>query len=90
MRLIRLLVALACIALGVVVGALNAQPVTLDLAVTTLHSTLGICLLFSLLLGVVVGGLALMAGVVVPLRQRLRAATTSARRPVSASDGEPG
>jgi putative membrane protein len=89
MRLIRLLIALACIALGVVVGALNAQPVTLDLAFATLHSTLGICILVSLLLGVVLGGLVLMASVVLPLRQRLRAATI-ARRTSPADSGVPG
>ncbi|MFL6592671.1 MAG: lipopolysaccharide assembly protein LapA domain-containing protein [Luteimonas sp.] len=88
MRLIRLLAALAFIALGVVVGALNAQPVTLDLAFASLHSTLGICILAALLLGVVLGGLVLTASVVLPLRQRLRTAT--ARRPSPASNGEIG
>jgi putative membrane protein len=89
MRLIRMLVALACIALGVVVGALNAQPVSLDLGFTVLHSTLGICVLFSLLLGVVLGGLVLMASVVLPMRQRLRA-VSSTRRASPAPTGESG
>ena len=89
MRLIRLLIALACLAFGVIVGALNAQPVTVDLAFTTLRSTVGICILCSLLLGFVLGGLVLVAGVVVPLQQRLRAAT-GARRPPAASTGATG
>jgi uncharacterized integral membrane protein len=72
MRLIRWLIALLCLAVGIVVGALNPQPVALDLGMATLHSTLGVSVLFSLLLGVIVGGLVLVASVVVPLRQRLR------------------
>jgi uncharacterized integral membrane protein len=82
MRLIRVLVALVFLGCGVIVGALNAQPVSLDLGIATLHSTLGVCLLAALLLGVVLGGLAISASVVLPLRQRLRRATREARAPV--------
>jgi lipopolysaccharide assembly protein A len=81
MRLIRVLVALLFLGCGVVVGALNAQPVSLDLGISTLHSTLGVCLLAALLLGVVLGGLAISASVVLPLRQRLRRAGQDARAP---------
>ena len=42
MRLIRLLVALSCLAIGIAVGALNAQPVSLDLGITTFRATLGV------------------------------------------------
>jgi len=72
MRLIRWLIALLCLAVGIVVGALNPQPVALDLGVATLHSTVGVCILVALLLGVIVGGLVLVATVVLPLQQRLR------------------
>jgi len=78
MRLIRWLIALLCLAVGVVVGALNPQPVMLDLGVTVLHSTLGVCLLVALLLGVIVGGLVLVASSVLPLRKRLRRGSRSA------------
>jgi putative membrane protein len=89
MRLIRWLIALLCLAVGIVVGALNPQPVALDLGVTTLHSTLGVCILLALLLGVVVGGLVLAASVVLPLRQRLRRETRSSRQaPVSSGSPE--
>lgn len=71
MRLIRLLIALLCLAVGLAIGALNAQPVALDLGMTTLHATLGVCVLLALLLGVVIGGVVLTASVVLPLRQRL-------------------
>jgi len=72
MRLIRWLIALSCLAVGIVVGALNPQPVALDLGVATLHSTVGVCVLVALLGGVIVGGLVLVASVVLPLQQRLR------------------
>jgi len=80
MRLIRWLIALLCLAVGVVVGALNPQPVALDLGVATLHSTLGVCILLALLLGVVAGGLVLVVSTVLPLRQRLRREARSARQ----------
>jgi lipopolysaccharide assembly protein A len=74
MRLIRILVALACLAAGIIVGALNPQPVTIDFGLTRGSATLGITVLLSLLAGVLAGGLAVMVGVVLPLRQRLRKA----------------
>lgn len=85
MRLIRLLIALACLAAGVVVGALNPQPVTIDFGFTHASTTLGVALILALLLGVIVGGLAMTASVVLPMRQRLRRA--EAARPVPPSDG---
>jgi len=88
MRLIRWLIALMCLAVGIVVGALNPQPVALDLGITTLHSTLGVCILLALLLGVIVGGLVLAASVVLPLRQRLRREARNAR-PVPPAAGMP-
>jgi len=81
MRLIRLLIALLCLAAGATVGALNAQPVALDLGVAILHATLGVCVLLALLIGVVIGGLVLTASVVLPMRQRAR------RSPVTSTNG---
>ena len=72
MRLFRLLIALACLAAGIAVGGLNTQAVQLDLGFAQLPTSLGVAVLVALLLGVVVGGLALAASVVLPLRQRLR------------------
>lgn len=79
MRLIRLLIALSCLFAGAALGALNPQPVSLDLGVATVHATLGVCVLASLLLGVVIGGLVLMASVVLPLRRRIHGTTAPAR-----------
>ncbi len=74
MRLIRLLIAIACLVAGIAVGALNPQPVALDLGFTALRAGLGVTVLVALLIGVVLGGLILTASVVLPLRQRLRRA----------------
>jgi uncharacterized membrane protein YciS (DUF1049 family) len=74
MRLIRLVVAIACILLGAIVGALNTQPVLLDFGFAGIRATLGLSVLVALLLGVVVGGTILAVGVVAPLRRRLRRA----------------
>ncbi len=83
MRLIRLVVAIACLLLGAVVGALNTQPVLLDLGIASVRASLGLSILVALLLGVIVGGTILAIGVVAPLRRRLRR-TESAARPTQA------
>ena len=81
MRLIRPFVAIACILLGGLVGALNTQPVLLDLGIASVRASLGLSVLVALLLGVVVGGTILAVGVVVPLSRRLRRAESAARTP---------
>lgn len=82
---IRLVAAVACLLAGGLVGALNPQPVALDLGFATLHTSLGLGVLVALLLGVLAGGLLVAVGVVAPLRQRLRRAE-AARAPAT----EPG
>lgn len=61
MRLLRLLIALACLAAGIAIGGLNTDPVQLDLGLVQLSTTLGVAVIVSLLSGVVIGGLALAA-----------------------------
>ena len=85
MRLIRMLTALACLAAGIVVGALNPQSVNIDFGIFRATTTLGVAVLLSLLAGVTAGGLAMIAGVVLPLRQRLRRAESE--RTTRPSDG---
>ncbi|MFT4179196.1 MAG: lipopolysaccharide assembly protein LapA domain-containing protein [Thermomonas sp.] len=79
-RLLRIIAAVACILLGAVVGALNTQPVALDLGFTALHTSLGLAVLLALLLGVLVGGILLALGVVAPLRRKLGKAEAAARQ----------
>ncbi len=76
-RLIRLVVAIACILLGAIVGALNTQSVLLDFGIASIRTSLGLSVLVALLLGVVIGGTILAVGVVAPLRRRLRRAEQS-------------
>jgi uncharacterized integral membrane protein len=78
MRVIRLLLALAFIALGAVVGALNRQEVVIDFGALHLSTSLGVALLVALLMGVLLGGTAIAASVVLPLRRRL----SRAQRPL--------
>ena len=72
MRLLRVLVGFFFIAAGLAIGALNPQPVAIDLGFATLQATLGVAILVALLAGVIAGGLVLAVSVVLPLRKRLR------------------
>ena len=83
MRLIRILVAFACLATGAIVGALNRDLVQIDFGILVISTTLGIAVLVSLLIGVLAGGLAVSAAVVLPLRRRL----SRLERQVPVADG---
>ncbi|MCL1633586.1 LapA family protein [Luteimonas sp. SX5] len=85
MRLIRLLAAIACLVAGIAVGALNPQPIALDLGLATFRASLGVAVLAALLAGVVLGGLILTVSAVLPLRQRLRRATANKSAPPAPS-----
>lgn len=78
MRLIRLVAAIAFLLLGGVVGALNTQPVRLDLGVVQLDASLGVLGLVLLASGMLLGAALIALGVVLPLRRRLRNQTTGA------------
>ena len=71
MRVIRLLIALACLAIGAVIGMLNRQVAAIDFGAFYIPTTLGVALLVALLIGVIIGGLAITASVVLPLRRQL-------------------
>jgi uncharacterized integral membrane protein len=81
MRPIRLLVAILFLAVGLALGALNPQPVVLDLGIASWHATLGVGMLAALLVGVIAGGVVVTASMVLPLRQRLRKALAAAATP---------
>lgn len=79
MRLIRVLIALLCLSVGAVLGALNRQSVSIDLGFGFVPATsLGIVLIVALLAGALIGGLAISASVVLPLRRRLARAERAA------------
>ena len=82
MRFIRFLIAFACLAVGAIVGALNRQSVVVDFGIGDVATTLGVVLILALLIGVAVGGLAVTASLVLPLRRRLARAGKQGPTPV--------
>jgi putative membrane protein len=74
MRILFLLLALLFLAAGIVFGALNPAPVTVDFYWLQVPVSLGFALLAAALLGAVLAGLVLLTSVIWPLRARLRRA----------------
>ena len=78
MRLLKAVVALLFIALGVLFGALNREPVRIEFGFHTIeNATLGPTLLLAMLAGALLAGLVLTVGVIWPLRHRLRKGATA-------------
>jgi uncharacterized membrane protein len=75
MAIVRLLVLVAFLAAGLVVGSLNPQRIVLDFGIAGIATTSGIAIMVSLLAGVLLGGGIVVATSVLPLRARLRRAT---------------
>ncbi len=71
-RPIRTVFAIAFLAGGAALGALNPTPVSIDLGVLRFEAALGVVMLAALLFGVLIGGLALTVSVVLPMRHRYR------------------
>ena len=61
MRALRAVVAVLFLGVGLALGALNPQPVAIDLGFSVFHASLGVALLLTLLAGVVAGGVVLAA-----------------------------
>ena len=78
MRPLRAFVASLFLALGVAVGALNPGLASVDLGVWRVEAALGVVLIGAVLCGVLLGGLAVVIAVVLPLRRALRMAATAA------------
>jgi|SRR5690606_8505564 len=75
MNILRMLVLLAFVAIGLVVGSLNSQRLSLDFGVTEVVTTSGIAIVAALLAGVLLGGGLVVATTVLPLQARLRRLT---------------
>lgn len=69
--------ALAFLVSGVALGVLNDGATVVDLGVVRLQAGLGVILLCTLLAGVLLGGLAIVVSVVMPLRRAQRGASPS-------------
>lgn len=74
MKIFRLVLLLAVLVGGLVIGSLNSQPIQVSLAFWMLKTTSGVAIIASLLLGALVGGGMVMAGLVVPMYAKLRRA----------------
>jgi putative membrane protein len=85
MNTFRLVVALLFLAYGLIIGVLNTQPITLKLVFSEFQTSSGVGIMLSLLLGVLIGGLIVVATVVWPLYAKLRKASRAAAAPASAA-----
>ena len=88
MRVIKALAALCFIVIGVLFGALNREHVHVDLGVAAIDVRLGFLILMVALIGALTGGLAVMAGVVWPMRRKLRSSSVGAARNSAPVTGE--
>jgi len=79
------MLALAFLAFGVALGVLNDGAAVVDLGVVRLQAGLGVILLCTLLAGVLLGGLAIVVSVVMPLRRAQRRASLVGAVPATAS-----
>lgn len=83
-RWLLLVLALIVVAASAVFGAINAEPVSLDLYAGTIRVPLGVLVLGAMLAGCLLGGAVLYGAVIVPLRMRLgRAKRDAARAPTA-------
>lgn len=69
MKVFRLLVMLAFLLVGLIIGAVNSQDVTLDFLFSSVHTTSGIAIIVALLVGVLIGAGMVLVSVVIPLFQ---------------------
>ncbi len=78
MKVARLLILLAVLVAGLVIGAFNSQDMTLNLGFTAIHSSTGLAITVALLTGAIIGAGLVLVGVVIPLYSRLRKAQKAA------------
>ena len=90
MAILRLLLLVAFLAAGLVVGSLNRQRIVLDFGLAEVVTTTGIAGMVALLAGVLLGGGLVLATSVLPLRTRLgRAQSAAASAAAKPADPEP-
>ena len=87
MNTLRLLIALVFLAAGLVVGVLNTQPVRVNFLFTEFATSSGAAIIVSLLAGVIIGGLIILATLVLPLYAKLRKANKGAAQAIPPASG---
>jgi lipopolysaccharide assembly protein A len=78
MKLARLLILLAVLVVGLIIGALNSQDMTLKLGFTEIVASTGLAITIALLSGVLIGAGLVLVGMVIPLYSKLRKAQKAA------------
>ncbi|MEK0266213.1 LapA family protein [Stenotrophomonas rhizophila] len=78
MNIVRLLILLAVLVVGLIIGALNSQPIIISLGFTQINSTTGVAIIIALLSGALIGGGLVLASMVIPLYAKLRRAQKAA------------
>ncbi|MCL1550043.1 lipopolysaccharide assembly protein LapA domain-containing protein [Xanthomonas nasturtii] len=74
MKVLRLLVMLAFLLVGLIIGAVNSQDITLDFLFSSVHTSSGVAIIVALLVGVLIGAGMVLVSVVIPLYSKLRQA----------------
>ncbi|AOL19510.1 membrane protein [Xanthomonas phaseoli pv. phaseoli] len=87
MKVLRLLVMLAFLLVGLIIGAVNSQDVTLDFLFSSVHTSSGVAIIVALLVGVLIGAGMVLVSVVIPLYSKLRQANKAVA--VSRADARP-
>ncbi|ASL00794.1 lipopolysaccharide assembly protein LapA domain-containing protein [Xanthomonas axonopodis pv. cajani] len=87
MKVLRLLVMLAFLLVGLIIGAVNSQDVTLDFLFCSVHTSSGVAIIVALLVGVLIGAGMVLVSVVIPLYSKLRQANKAVA--VSRADARP-
>ena len=88
MKVFRLLVLLAVLLLGLIIGAVNMTDMSINLLFTQLHTSVGVALIAALLVGVIVGAGLVLVSVVIPLYSQLRRLNKSAAGPAAAASSQ--
>ena len=88
MRILSWFLILLVILAGLLFGALNPEPVRVDLYYAAFDMALGPVLLLAALAGALLGGLAVGLGVVLPLKRRLRRQRHAAARDAASPAAE--
>ncbi|MCC7633549.1 hypothetical protein [Stenotrophomonas rhizophila] len=74
MKVVRLLILLAVLVAGLIIGALNSDKMVLSLGFTQITTTTGLAIIVALLSGAIIGGGIVLASLVIPLYAKLRRA----------------
>ncbi|WP_312236955.1 hypothetical protein [Stenotrophomonas sp.] len=89
MKVVRLLILLAVLVAGLIIGALNSDKMVLSLGFTQLTTTTGLAIIVALLSGAIIGGGIVLASLVIPLYAKLRKAQKAAPTVVVAPASTP-